>query len=63
MNSDRLFDAACTILRERGITTSRMFGASGLKVGGKVFALLVKGRLVVKLPRERITHAKWQRAL
>lgn len=31
-----------------------MFGSSGLKVGGKVFAMLVKGNLVVKLPKERV---------
>ena len=27
-----------------------MFGSEGLKIGGKVFAMLVKGQLVVKLP-------------
>jgi TfoX/Sxy family transcriptional regulator of competence genes len=31
-----------------------MFGSSGLKVGGKVFAMSVKNELVVKLPRERV---------
>jgi hypothetical protein len=30
------------------------FGAGGLKVGGKLFAMLSKGRLVVKLPRQRV---------
>lgn len=35
---------------ERG----KMFGSVGLKVNGKVFAMVVKGRLVVKLPRERV---------
>jgi TfoX/Sxy family transcriptional regulator of competence genes len=31
------------------------FGSTGqLKVGGKIFAMLVRGRLVVKLPRARI---------
>jgi TfoX/Sxy family transcriptional regulator of competence genes len=30
------------------------FGASGLKVEGKLFALLSKGELVVKLPRQRV---------
>lgn len=31
-----------------------MFGSSGLKINGKVFAMLVKGDLVVKLPRESV---------
>jgi hypothetical protein len=30
------------------------FGASALKVYGKIFAMPVKGRLVVKLPRQRV---------
>jgi TfoX/Sxy family transcriptional regulator of competence genes len=30
------------------------FGASGLKVGGKLFAMVSKGALVVKLPRQRV---------
>lgn len=29
------------------------FGANGLKVNGKLFAMISKGRLVVKLPRAR----------
>jgi hypothetical protein len=36
------------------IAEGRMFGSSGLKVGGKVFAMLVKDRLVVKLPEARV---------
>lgn len=30
------------------------FGASGLKVDGKIFAMLARGELVVKLPKERV---------
>jgi TfoX/Sxy family transcriptional regulator of competence genes len=30
------------------------FGSSGLKVDGKLFAMLVRGRFVVKLPRGRV---------
>ena len=36
-----------------GIEPTRMFGSPGLKVHNKTFAMLVKGHLVVKLPRGR----------
>jgi hypothetical protein len=39
--------------RDRTVERSKMFGSVGLKVGGKVFAMCVKGALVVKLPAER----------
>lgn len=42
------------LLREPAVTQSRMFGSAGLKVGGKVFVMLVKGKLVAKLPKERV---------
>ena len=32
----------------------RAFGASALKVGGSIFAMLQDGRLVVKLPAQRV---------
>lgn len=32
----------------------RTFGASALKVNGKIFAMLVNGELVVKLPKQRV---------
>jgi len=31
-----------------------MFGSTGLKINGKVFAVLYKGRLVLKLSKERV---------
>jgi TfoX/Sxy family transcriptional regulator of competence genes len=37
-----------------GISPGRMFSSTALKVHGKVFALLVRGRLVVKLPKAKI---------
>ena len=37
------------------ITGGKGFGASGqLKVGGRIFAMLVRGELVLKLPRGRV---------
>lgn len=32
----------------------RRFGSTGLKIHNKIFAMLVRGRLVVKLPRVRV---------
>jgi hypothetical protein len=53
------FDQLITSFARRpGVTppsTSRGFGSHALKVNGKIFAMLVRGRLVVKLPRTRVT--------
>jgi hypothetical protein len=37
-----------------GPSDGRGFGSSGLKVQNKIFAMLVRGRLVVKLPKSRV---------
>jgi hypothetical protein len=34
--------------------STRAFGSTSLKTGGKIFAMLVKDRLVVKLPAARV---------
>jgi hypothetical protein len=40
---------------DRSVSTKRMFSSNSvLTVKGKIFAMLVKGRLVAKLPRERV---------
>ena len=50
----RTFAAVIGALGSRpNVSSGRMFGSAGLKVGSQVFAMEVKGRLVVKLDAER----------
>lgn len=39
---------------EDGPQARRMFGASALKIHNKIFAMLSKGKLVIKLPKPRV---------
>jgi TfoX/Sxy family transcriptional regulator of competence genes len=55
MKAETLFDELSrTFLGSPNVTTARMFGSSALKVKNKVFACFYKGKLVLKLPRERV---------
>ena len=57
MTEDRtdLFDAVVQAVEHDPSTgKGRGFGSSGLKVGGKLFAMPVEGKLVVKLPEDRV---------
>ncbi len=55
-----LFSALCAeyagVTGTTGPNGSRGFGSNALKVNNKIFAMLVNGRLVVKLPRARVTE-------
>ncbi len=55
MNAEERFaEIAAGYAADGAVTSGRMFGSPGLKVKGKVFALLVKEELVVKLPKDRV---------
>jgi TfoX/Sxy family transcriptional regulator of competence genes len=38
----------------RGVTAGMLMASYGLRVKGKIFAMLVRGKLVVKLPKARV---------
>jgi TfoX/Sxy family transcriptional regulator of competence genes len=42
------------VTRSSDLPRSKRFGSAELMVNNKIFAILVKGRLVVKLPRQRV---------
>lgn len=44
------------LLAAPGVSSGRMFSAEGLHYGGKYFAMLCRGDLVVKLPAPRVTE-------
>ena len=49
-----LADGTATYGNESG--PRRAFGSTSLKTDGRIFAMLVKGRLVVKLPAARVSQ-------
>ena len=57
MDAEGLYDAiAQKFNQDPEITIARMFGGSALKAQNKVFACFYKGRLVLKLPANRVNE-------
>ena len=55
IHPDELFQTVSqTVGHDPPDPKARGFGSAGLKVGGKLFAMLMQERLVVKLPRHRV---------
>lgn len=62
MAGEERWEALVVAMLERGGTTygsdgsgpQRAFGSTSLRTAGKIFAMLVNGRLVVKLDRRRV---------
>ena len=52
---DELFNKIAKVfVGDPKVSQVRMFGSPGLKISGKVFAFLMKGKLVLKLPKEKV---------
>lgn len=52
---DPRLEAIAKVFRGKpGITIGKLFASYGLKVDGKIFVMVVKGKLVLKLPKARV---------
>jgi hypothetical protein len=52
----RLAAIAKLFAKNPKVTLGKMMASMGLKVDGKIFAMVVKGKLVVKLPKARVSE-------
>jgi TfoX/Sxy family transcriptional regulator of competence genes len=62
MLDPRLEVLAREYAKEPRVSVGRLFASIGLKVDGKIFAMVVRGQFVVKLPRARVEQLVAQRA-
>jgi TfoX/Sxy family transcriptional regulator of competence genes len=50
----RFAEIMTSFAKDRRVTSGKMMSSVGLKVNGKIFAMMVRGELVVKLPKPRV---------
>jgi TfoX/Sxy family transcriptional regulator of competence genes len=50
----RFLPVIAAFARDRQVTTGRMMASVGLKVNGRIFAMLSRGKFVAKLPKPRV---------
>ena len=50
----RFAPVATAFARDRRVTSGKMMASFGLKVNGKIFAMMVGGKFVAKLPKARV---------
>jgi TfoX/Sxy family transcriptional regulator of competence genes len=54
ITADQIAPIVAAFAGNASVTQGKMFGSTALKVNGKVFAMVVKGKFVAKLPTTRI---------